>query len=85
LNAQLAKVNQLGYTLFQVSSSKEQDSTQQGDKMNDMYVSYTVKLNNGKISYEADYSCKECGWVDNDRSFFYEKNNELYCSLHKEG
>jgi hypothetical protein len=52
--------------------------------MTDLYTRYTVRLTGGKVEYIADYSCKECGWVDNDRSFFYEKDNELYCSLHKE-
>ena len=51
--------------------------------MTELYTRYTVRLDKGKIEYIADYSCKECGWVDNDSSFFYEKNNELYCSLHK--
>jgi hypothetical protein len=45
---------------------------------------YTVILDKGKITYKGSYQCYECGWVDNDRTFFYERENELYCSLHKE-
>ena len=26
--------------------------------------------------------CFECGWFDNDKSFFYEREGEQYCSLH---
>ena len=49
-----------------------------------MKVAYTVRLDKGKITYMADYKCAECGWVNNDRSFFYEREGEsnLYCSLH---
>ena len=49
-----------------------------------MNYNYTVKLENKKVTYAADYQCEYCGWVDNDRSFFYETDGKLYCSLHKE-
>lgn len=26
--------------------------------------------------------CFECGWFDSDKSFFYERGGEQYCSLH---
>lgn len=47
-------------------------------------MGYTVKLNGGKITYVGDYQCASCGYVDNDKSFFYEKEGGLYCSLHSE-
>lgn len=50
-----------------------------------MKVSYTVNLDRGRITYKGDYQCYECGWVDNDRTFFYERTGQMYCSLHKEG
>ena len=28
--------------------------------------------------------CKECDWFDYDQSFFYEREGELFCSLHKD-
>lgn len=47
--------------------------------------SYTVRLDNGKITYSpSTYECDGCGWVSKDRSFFYEKDNKLVCSLHLE-
>jgi hypothetical protein len=46
-------------------------------------MSYTVKLSGKGIEYIGDYSCVYCGYVDNDRSFFYEVKGELFCSLHK--
>lgn len=48
---------------------------------------YTVTLDNNGITYTARNKCAECGWVDNDPSFFTERDGELYCSLHieKEG
>lgn len=45
---------------------------------------YSVILREGAITYMANYKCAECGWVDNDREFFYEVEGELYCSLHKD-
>jgi len=30
------------------------------------------------------YKCVECDWLDSDPSFFYEREGELYCSLHIE-
>jgi hypothetical protein len=50
-----------------------------------MNYNYTVKLDNRRVTYVADYQCEYCGWVDNDRSFFYETDGKLYCSLHKKG
>jgi hypothetical protein len=47
--------------------------------------SYTVRLDNGKITYSpSTYECDDCGWAYQDRSFFYEKDNKLVCSLHLE-
>jgi|688.fasta_scaffold137461_7 hypothetical protein len=47
-------------------------------------MSYTVRLNNGKVTYVGDYQCVSCGYVDDDKSFFYERKGLLYCSLHSE-
>ena len=47
-----------------------------------MIVNYTVKLENNSIRYIADNECIECGYVDNDKSFFYAHHGKLYCSLH---
>jgi len=48
-----------------------------------MKTRYTVRLDNGAIHYIGNYKCAECGWVDNDISFFTEREDNLYCSLHK--
>lgn len=47
-------------------------------------MGYTVRLDGHKITYIGDYACFSCGYVDNDKSFFYERNGNLYCSLHSE-
>jgi len=26
--------------------------------------------------------CAECGWLDNDPTFFYQVEGKFYCSLH---
>ena len=72
-------------SLHHQSSSMGLASIVREGSVTELYTRYTVKLNDGRIEYVADYSCDECGWVDNDRSFFYEKNGKLYCSLHKGG
>ncbi|MGA0877309.1 MAG: hypothetical protein ACO3QZ_05395 [Candidatus Nanopelagicaceae bacterium] len=46
-------------------------------------MGYTVRLIGNKIEYIGAYSCADCGYVDDDRDFFYEVKGELYCSLHK--
>ena len=50
-----------------------------------MLTRYAVRLHNGSIEYIATYKCAECGWVDNDPSFFWYYAGKNYCSLHKEG
>lgn len=52
------------------------------EAMMKMIVNYTVKLENNSIQYIADNECFECGYVDNDKSFFYVHHGKLYCSLH---
>lgn len=47
-------------------------------------MGYTVRLSGVGIQYLADYSCANCGYADDDRSFFYEVEGSLYCSLHKD-
>ena len=53
--------------------------------MLDLKTAYIVRLDKGKITYINQGECAECGWIDKDFSFFYEREGELYCSLHKEG
>lgn len=54
-----------------------------------MSETYTVKLNargKGSIEYSpSTYGCDYCGWTDTDKSFFYEYEGAIYCSLHKGG
>lgn len=50
--------------------------------MNEWKVAYTVRLNEGRISYLN--KCWECGWSDSDDSFFTMIDGKPYCSLHKE-
>jgi len=52
--------------------------------MSEFITRYTVRLDGGKITYIGANECQECGYVDNDSSFFYEKEGKLFCSLHKE-
>ena len=52
------------------------------EAMMKMIVNYTVKLENNSIQYIADNECFGCGYVDNDKSFFYVHHGKLYCSLH---
>lgn len=47
-------------------------------------MGYTVKISGEGIQYLADYSCANCGYADDDRSFFYKVKGSLYCSLHKD-
>ena len=49
-----------------------------------MKVAYIVRLNKGSIEYINPDKCHECGWTDTDPSFFYERDGNFYCSLHKE-
>jgi hypothetical protein len=51
--------------------------------MSDFATRYTVRLDGRKITYLGANECQECGYVDNDSSFFYEKEGKLFCSLHK--
>ena len=51
--------------------------------MEEMEVRYTVRLDNGRIAYLAKYECDECGWRDNDETFFYDKGGKRVCSLHR--
>ena len=50
--------------------------------MIDFIHRYSVRLDSGSIFYIAKNECAECGWVDNDLSYFTEIDNKLYCSLH---
>jgi hypothetical protein len=51
--------------------------------MSEFITRYTVRLDGGKITYLGANECQECGYIDNDSSFFYEKEGKLFCSLHK--
>jgi hypothetical protein len=52
--------------------------------MSDFITRYTVRLDGRKITYLGANKCQECGYVDDDASFFYEREGKSYCSLHKE-
>ena len=51
--------------------------------MREWETAYIVRLDNGRITYIN--KCWECGWSDDDDSFFTVINGKPLCSLHREG
>lgn len=67
-----------------VSRMRRDRERLRGVQVSNWETAYIVRLDNGAITYVNNGKCAECGWQDTDFSFFYEREGNFYCSLHKD-